>query len=231
MLLRAPSRRIVGSSRAMTASATMPIGRLTKKIQCQLTLSVRKPPRNGPTRKAMPKTAPKRPWYLPRSAGVNRSPMTASEIGNRAPAPRPWMPRKRISCHIVLAQAGQGRADQEDADADHQQRLAAVEVGQLAVDGDRHGAGQQVGRDDPGVEIRALEVGHDVRQDRARRSSGRAPQEQAQHDGEEDLEFRAVIEADRGIVSRIGLERDGLSGHGFHQVGDLPLSGQAGWGW
>ena len=101
MLLRAPSRRIVGSSRAMTARAMMPIGRLTKKIQCQLTLSVRTPPRNGPTRKAMPKTAPNRPWYLPRSAGVNRSPITASEMGKSAPAPRPWMARKRISCHIA----------------------------------------------------------------------------------------------------------------------------------
>ena len=90
-----------GSSREITAKATIPIGRLTKKTQCQLNVSVRKPPRPGPTRNAIPKTAPKRPWYLPRSAGVNRSPMTASAIGKRAPAPRPWMPRKRISCHIV----------------------------------------------------------------------------------------------------------------------------------
>jgi hypothetical protein len=42
----------------------------------------------------MPKTAPNSPWYLPRSAGVNRSPMTANAIGNSAPAPTPWMPRK-----------------------------------------------------------------------------------------------------------------------------------------
>ncbi len=45
----------------------------------------------------MPNTAPNRPWYLPRSAGVNRSPMTARLIGNSAPAPRPWTPRKMIS--------------------------------------------------------------------------------------------------------------------------------------
>ncbi len=74
---------------------------LTKKIQCQLMLSVMKPPRAGPTRAERPKTAPKRPWYLPRSAGVKRSPMTASEIGKSAPAPMPWIPRKRISCSIV----------------------------------------------------------------------------------------------------------------------------------
>ena len=47
--------------------------------------------------KAIPKTAPKRPWYLPRSAGENRSPMTARLIGKSAPAPRPWMPRNRMS--------------------------------------------------------------------------------------------------------------------------------------
>ena len=72
----------------MTARLTTPTGMLTKKIQCQLTLSVRKPPSPGPIRNEIPKTAPNRPWYLPRSAGVNRSPMTASdrEQGARAEA-------------------------------------------------------------------------------------------------------------------------------------------------
>ena len=46
---------------------------------------------------AIPNTAPKRPWYLPRSAGEKRSPMTASAIGKSDPAPMPWMPRKRMS--------------------------------------------------------------------------------------------------------------------------------------
>ena len=52
---------------------------------------------SGPATKAMPKTAPNSPWYLPRSAGVNMSPMIASATGNSEPAPMPWMPRKRIS--------------------------------------------------------------------------------------------------------------------------------------
>jgi hypothetical protein len=72
-----------------------------KKIQCQLIASVMNPPRAGPMIADRPKTAPNRPWYLPRSAGVNRSPMTASEIGNSAPAPRPWTPRNRTSCSMV----------------------------------------------------------------------------------------------------------------------------------
>ena len=52
---------------------------------------------SGPATNAMPKTAPNRPWYLPRSFGVNRSPMTARATGNSEPAPMPWMPRKRMS--------------------------------------------------------------------------------------------------------------------------------------
>jgi hypothetical protein len=72
-----------------------------KKIQCQLIASVIKPPSAGPTIADSPKTAPNSPWYLPRSAGVNRSPMTASEIGKSAPAPRPWTPRKKTSCSMV----------------------------------------------------------------------------------------------------------------------------------
>jgi hypothetical protein len=89
-----------GSTRLTTRSEMSPSGRLTKKIQCQLKLSVMIPPRASPISAESPKTAPNRPWYLPRSTGVNRSPMTASEIGKSEPAPMPWMPRKRISCHI-----------------------------------------------------------------------------------------------------------------------------------
>ena len=54
----------------------------------------------GPISTDRPKTAPNRPWYLPRSDGANRSPITASAIGNSAPAPRPWIPRAPIRCHI-----------------------------------------------------------------------------------------------------------------------------------
>ena len=73
----------------------------TKKIQCQPTLSVRRPPIAGPMSELTPKTAPKKPWYLPRSDGAKMSPMIASAIGNSAPAPRPWRPRKSRNCHIV----------------------------------------------------------------------------------------------------------------------------------
>ena len=100
MLLVAFSTRRVGSVRQMTTRMTRPSGMFTKKIQCQPTVSVSRPPMAGPMRNATPNIAPKKPWYLPRSEGAKMSPMIASETGNSAPAPSPWMPRNRISCHI-----------------------------------------------------------------------------------------------------------------------------------
>ena len=139
--------------------------------------------------KLRPNTAPNRPWYLPRSAGVKRSPITASEIGNRAPAPRPWRPRKRISSVDVLGQPGQRRADQEDHDADHQHRLPAVQVGQLAVEGHRDRAGQQVDRDRPDVQGLAAELGDDGRQGNADDGLVERAEEQPEQDRAQDLEL------------------------------------------
>ena len=149
--------------------------------------------------KAIPKTAPKRPWYLPRSAGVNRSPMTASAIGNSEPAPMPWMPRKSDQLGHVLRQAGQRGADQEDDDADDEHRLPAVEVGQLAPERNADRAGQQVDRDGPDVDVVACELGHDRRQGRTDDRLVERAQEQAEHDREEDLHLRALAQTKRWI--------------------------------
>ncbi len=43
----------------------------------------------------------------------------------------------------VLAEPGEGRADEEDDDADHEDRLAPIQVGQLAPEGHADGARQQ----------------------------------------------------------------------------------------
>ena len=92
--------RRVGSVRQMTTRTTAPMGTLTRKIQCHPQVSVMIPPSAGPTSVETPKTAPKKPWYLPRSDGAKMSPITANATGNNAPAPRPWMPRNRMNCHI-----------------------------------------------------------------------------------------------------------------------------------
>ncbi len=56
-----PRGPAAGSVAPITASATSPIGRLTKKIQRQLKLSTINPPSSGPAMLAMPKTAPNSP--------------------------------------------------------------------------------------------------------------------------------------------------------------------------
>lgn len=42
-----------------------------------------------------------RPWYLPRSEGGNRSPITMKVLAMIIPAPIPWNPLKAMSCPIV----------------------------------------------------------------------------------------------------------------------------------
>jgi len=49
------------------------------------------------------KTAPINPCQRPRSRGGTMFPITASERGNRPPAPIPCTARKSTSCVIVVA--------------------------------------------------------------------------------------------------------------------------------
>ena len=67
-----------------------------KKIHSQPSWSVNRPPSRGPATDETPKTAPNRPWYLPRSRGGITSPITASASAIRPPPPRPWTARPAI---------------------------------------------------------------------------------------------------------------------------------------
>ena len=200
MCRSAPSSRCVGSVRQMTNSTTAPSGRFTKKIQCQPKLSVINPPMAGPSRKLTPKTAPKKPWYLPRSDGAKMSAMIASAIGKSAPAPRPWTPRKSQELPHLLAQAAEQGADQEDAHADQEDRPAAEDVGELPVHrtGDRRR--QQVRREGPDVDVVALELGDDRGQGGADDRLVERGEEDAEQDRTEDLEADAVRQLDRRAV-------------------------------
>ena len=75
----------------------------SQKIHRQPGPSVKKPPSSGPATLATPKTAPNRPWYLPRSRGGMMSPMMASARAIRPPPPRPWTARPPISIGIDWA--------------------------------------------------------------------------------------------------------------------------------
>lgn len=61
------------------------------------------PPSSGPRTLVAPKTAPKSPWYLPRSRGDTRSPTIAIDSTMRPPPPRPWIARKPMSCGMFWA--------------------------------------------------------------------------------------------------------------------------------
>ena len=214
----------------MTTSATMPIGMLMKKIRCHDQFSVRKPPRSGPRMAATPNTAPNRPWYLPRSGGVEQvADDREADREQRARAEALDAPEDDQLGH-VLAEARQRRADQEDRDADHQHRLAAVEVGQLAVERHRDRRCEQVDRDRPGQQRLAAEIRDDRGQrDRDDRLVQRA-EEEPEQDREEDLHLRAVGEVE--CAEAVGGGRVVLRGHGF-QVGSfrqapaMPGSGDA----
>src|SRR3970282_2066424 len=115
-------------------SATAPISRLTKKTQCHEKLSVRKPPRAGPIRALMPNTAPNRPWYLPRSAGGNRSPAQARGDGEDRARAEALQPASGDQLPHLLRDPGQGRADQEEADSEHHHRPSPEQARQPSLD-------------------------------------------------------------------------------------------------
>jgi hypothetical protein len=90
-----------------------------------------------------------------------------------------------------LAQPGERRPGQEYHDAEDEHRLAAVVVGELAVERDGDGRREEVDRDNPGVQIVALEVRHDARQGRADHRLIERTQQERHQDRAQDLEARA----------------------------------------
>lgn len=89
------SRRSCGRWRnlRMKPVAMMPTGMPAKNSQRQPKWSVMTPPASGPATDVTPKTAPIRPWYLPRCRGGMMSPMMVCDRGMIVPMPSPWMAR------------------------------------------------------------------------------------------------------------------------------------------
>ena len=81
----------------MKTRAMRPMGSDTKKSQRQPRWSVMTPPRSGPATEVTPKTAPMRPWYLPRCRGGMMSPMIVCDSGISVPMPRPCTARPATS--------------------------------------------------------------------------------------------------------------------------------------
>ena len=107
-----------------------------------------------------------------------------------------------MNCSIVWLSPAQRPSDQEQADREDDDRAPAEEVGQLAVDRAADRRGQQVDRDDPGVEVVAVEVGDDHRQGDADDRLVEGEQEHREQDRAEDLKSGALAHLDGGLLRR-----------------------------
>jgi len=87
----------------------------------------------------------------------------------------------------------------DSAEADHQERPAAVQVGELAVERDGDRAREQVDRHGPDVQGLAAELADDPRQRHADDRLVEGAQEEPEHDRAEDLELGAPAEAERRV--------------------------------
>ena len=86
--------------RRMTAT---PIGTLTRKIQCQLSVSVRTPPRSTPRLPPPDMTKPKMPIAFARSAcSVKRFIINDSATAETTAPPNPWTARAATSSPDVV---------------------------------------------------------------------------------------------------------------------------------
>jgi len=122
--------------------------------------------------------------------------MTASAIGKDGPRADALDPPEEDQLPHLLAEARQHRADEEEDDSEREQGLAAVEVGELAVDRDGHGAREEEDRDDPGVQVCAVELGDDPRQHRTDDRLVEGGEEHPEHDRAEDLELGPPAQAE-----------------------------------
>ncbi len=75
----------------------------TKKIQLQLTCSVRRPPTSGPIASASAETPAQMPIAIPRWAGGNVAAMIESVAGFMSAAPMPWTIRAAMSMSPLVA--------------------------------------------------------------------------------------------------------------------------------
>ena len=155
----AGSRRNV----AIMMMAATPIGRLTQNTSCQLTCSTRKAPSNGPKHRGDAEHAGHQPLHV-RALG-RRVDVAEDRGGDRlhAAGAEALQRAEQDQRQHVAGEAAQRGTDQEQAGADIEHLLAAVDVGKPAVDRNAHRLGQQIDREHPGEQIEPTEIGNDRR--------------------------------------------------------------------
>jgi hypothetical protein len=99
----AVSSRDSRTANSVTMMASTATGTFSRKIDCQLTSSTRKPPTTGPIARAIADTPAHVPIARPRSWTSNVFVMMDSVAGIMKPDPMPWTARKRIS-HVSLCE-------------------------------------------------------------------------------------------------------------------------------
>ena len=135
------------------------------------------PPMNGPIRKLKPATAPIAPWYFARSRGLKRSPTDGDRDWVEAAGPQTLKSSKADQLVHGLGGTRQQGAGGEQTDRQQQHHLAAVDIGQLSLEGNRHRRTQHVGRHYPDEAIRPQQVGHDPRECRGNLCGAENPSE------------------------------------------------------
>ena len=163
---RAPSMRAAGRSFSESATTMRPIGKLTRKIQCQSRESVRTPPSVTPMLPPPAATNPNTPIALARSAGsVKRVIMSESETADAIAPPTPWTARAPMQDLLARRKPAGQRREREQRDADEEQPPVAVEVAEASAQEQAPAEGEQVGVHDPRERrLREAEVLPDRRQ-------------------------------------------------------------------
>ena len=142
--------RSAGSSRRVATTTATPIGRLTRKIQCQSSTSVRTPPSTTPTLPPPEATKPMTPIAFARSAGSVKSVMTSDSATTATTAPpSPWIGAGGDEELLRLGGAAGQRRDREEHEADEEELAMAEEVAEPPAEQQEAAERQQVGVDDP----------------------------------------------------------------------------------
>ena len=145
------------------APAIIAIGTLTQKIIGQIQCVAMNAPTIGPSRAAPTKTLETMPCIRARSSPWKMSPISVRpDRHNRAGAEALQHAEQHQRQHAP-GKTAQDRAEEKQADADQKDRLAAVKIGEPAIDRDGHDLGQKIGGEHPAEQIEAAERRHDGR--------------------------------------------------------------------
>ena len=174
----------------------MPIGRLIQKTHGQPTVVVMTPPTAGPDdRRAAPHGAEQ---ALDLGALGRRVDVADDREGDRLKGPGAQALDRPEDDQLDHRgrEAARDRRDDEDDQPEHEDRLAAVHVGELAEQRHRRRCGQEVAREDP----RVLGEAAQLADDRRHRRADHARIERREREGRQDRRGdRELLPRDRWI--------------------------------